>query len=203
LKKKNQKTFALEGATCAFWLNHPPRRSYHPPARCEPGHRNIAGTLIEDRNSFHCTGTQPNNQKFFASFFSKKKPYFLHQTSGITPVESRRRLPVTEIAADPNAIRTFVKAADELGYTHLLAYDHVVKASHEGREPKLTGPYTEKHSFHDPFVFFGFVAALTDRLGFVTGVMVLPQRQTALVAQQAADVDLLSGQRLRLGVGIG
>jgi probable F420-dependent oxidoreductase len=111
--------------------------------------------------------------------------------------------PTTEVAGDPAAIRKFVAAAEQLGYVHLMAYDHVVKASHEHREPKLTGPYTEKHTFHDPFVLFGFAAAVTDRLEFVTGVLVLPQRQTALVAQQAADVDLLSRERLRLGVGIG
>jgi probable F420-dependent oxidoreductase len=111
--------------------------------------------------------------------------------------------PTTEVAGDPDAVRKFVKAAEELGYAHMMSYDHVVKAPHEGREPKLSGPYTEKHSFHDPFVLFGFAAAVTDRLGFVTGVLILPQRQTALVAQQAADVDLLSRERLRLGVGIG
>jgi probable F420-dependent oxidoreductase len=111
--------------------------------------------------------------------------------------------PVTEMAGDPDDIRKFVKAADELGFTHMMAYDHVVKAPHEGREPKLTGPYTEKDSFHDPFVLFSFAAALSEKLEFVTGVLVLPQRQTALVAQQAADVDLLSRERLRLGAGIG
>jgi probable F420-dependent oxidoreductase len=111
--------------------------------------------------------------------------------------------PTTEVAGDPTAIRKFCWAAEDLGYDHLMAYDHVVKAPHEGREPKLTGPYTEKDSFHDPFVLFGFAAATTDKLEFVTGVLVLPQRQTALVAQQAADVDLLSRERLRLGVGIG
>jgi probable F420-dependent oxidoreductase len=111
--------------------------------------------------------------------------------------------PTTEVAGDPLAIRKFVAAAEQLGYDHLMAYDHVVKAPHEQREPKLTGPYTEKHTFHDPFVLFGFAAAVTDQLEFVTGVLVLPQRQTALVAQQAADVDLLSRERLRLGVGIG
>ena len=111
--------------------------------------------------------------------------------------------PTTEVAGDPDAIRKFVRAAEELGYAHIMAYDHVLKASHEGREPKLTGPYTEKHSFHDPFVLFAFAAALSSTLEFVTGVLVLPQRQTALVAQQAADVDLLSRERLRLGVGIG
>ena len=111
--------------------------------------------------------------------------------------------PTTEVAGDPDAIRKFVGAAEELGYAHIMAYDHVLKATHAGREPKLTGPYTEKHSFHDPFVLFGFAAALSSTLEFVTGVLVLPQRQTALVAQQAADVDLLSRERLRLGVGIG
>lgn len=111
--------------------------------------------------------------------------------------------PTTEVAGDPNAIRAFCRAAEDLGYEHLMAFDHVVKTPHEGREPKLTGPYTEKHSFHDPFVLFGFAAATTDKLEFATGVLVLPQRQTALVAQQAADVDLLSNERLRLGVGIG
>lgn len=111
--------------------------------------------------------------------------------------------PTTEVAGDPMAIRKFCKAAEDLGYTHLMAYDHVVKAPHEGREPKLTGPYTEKDTFHDPFVLFGFAAAVSDKLEFATGVLVLPQRQTALVAQQAADVDLLSNERLRLGVGIG
>lgn len=111
--------------------------------------------------------------------------------------------PTTEVAGNPDDIRKFIRAAEKLGYQHLMAYDHVVKTPHEGREPKLTGPYTEKHSFHDPFVLFGFAAAVTDKLDFVTGVLCLPQRQTALVAQQAADVDLLSRERLRLGVGIG
>lgn len=111
--------------------------------------------------------------------------------------------PTTEVAGNPDAVRRFVRAAEELGFTHLMAYDHVLKTPHEGREPALTGPYTEKDSFHDPFVLFSFAAALSDKLDFVTGVMVLPQRQTVLVAQQAADVDLLSRERLRLGVGIG
>lgn len=111
--------------------------------------------------------------------------------------------PTTEVAGDPDAIRKFIRAAEDLGYEHMMAWDHTVKAPHEGRDPPLTGPYTEKHSFHDPFVLFGFAAGVTDKLEFVTGVLVLPQRQTALVAQQAADVDLLSRERLRLGVGIG
>jgi probable F420-dependent oxidoreductase len=111
--------------------------------------------------------------------------------------------PTTEVPGDPDAIRKFCRAAEELGYAHLMAYDHVVKCPHEGREPPLTGPYTEKDSFDDPFVLFGFAAAVSETLDFVTGVLVLPQRQTALVAQQAACVDLLSKERLSLGVGIG
>jgi len=111
--------------------------------------------------------------------------------------------PTTEAAGNPDDVRKFIRAAESLGYTHMMAYDHVVKCPHEGREPPLNGPYTEKDSFHDPFVLFAFAAAISDTLEFVTGVLVLPQRQTALVAQQAADVDLLSRERLRLGVGIG
>ena len=111
--------------------------------------------------------------------------------------------PTTEAAGNPDSIRRFIRAAGELGFEFINHPDHVVKATHEGRNPKLNGPYTERDSFDDPFVFFGFAAALSDKLEFVTGVLVLPQRQTALVAQQAADVDLLSKERFRLGVGIG
>ncbi|WP_334183758.1 LLM class F420-dependent oxidoreductase [Novosphingobium sp.] len=111
--------------------------------------------------------------------------------------------PVTEVAGSAASIRKFVSAIDELGFDHMMTPDHVIKCPHDGREPKLAGPYTEKHPFHDPFVLFAFAAALSDRLEFATGVLILPQRQTALVAQQAADVDLLSNERLRLCVGIG
>jgi probable F420-dependent oxidoreductase len=90
-----------------------------------------------------------------------------------------------------------------MGFDHLLAHDHVLGAVHAGRTPQLTGPYTEHDPFHDPFVMFAYLAAVTQRIGFATGVLVLPQRQTALVARQAADVDLLSGGRLRLGIGVG
>ena len=76
-------------------------------------------------------------------------------------------------------------------------------AVHADRTPPLTGPYTEHDPFHDPFVMFAYLAAITERIRFVTGILVLPQRQTALVARQAADVELLSGGRLRLGVGVG
>jgi probable F420-dependent oxidoreductase len=110
--------------------------------------------------------------------------------------------PQNELRGDPEAIRSIGLAAEELGYDHLLAYDHVLGATHD-REPKLTGPYTEKDPFHDPFVMFAYLAGITQRLQFVTGILILPQRQTVLVARQAADLDLLSGDRLRLGVGIG
>lgn len=110
--------------------------------------------------------------------------------------------PQTEVAGMPGAVRRIGLATEELGYDYLLAYDHVVGASHD-REPKLTGPYTEHHPFHDPFAMFAYLAAITTRIGLATGVVILPQRQTALVACQAADVDLLSGGRLTLGVGTG
>jgi probable F420-dependent oxidoreductase len=111
--------------------------------------------------------------------------------------------PQTELRGDPGAVRLIGRAVEELGFDHLLAYDHVLGAVHAGRTPPLTGPYTEHDPFHDPFVMFAYLAAITQRIGFATGVLVLPQRQTALVARQAADVDLLSGGRLRLGIGVG
>lgn len=111
--------------------------------------------------------------------------------------------PTNEVNGDARAIRRFIEAIEVLGYDYMMTPDHVVKVSHENRERKLDGPYTEHHPFHDPFVLFGFAAAISEKLEFGTAVLVLPQRQTALVAQQAADVDLLSNERLRLGVGIG
>jgi probable F420-dependent oxidoreductase len=111
--------------------------------------------------------------------------------------------PQTELRGDPTAVRRIGTAVEDLGFDHLLAYDHVLGAVHADRTPRLTGPYTEQDPFHDPFVMFAYLAGMTERIGFATGILVLPQRQTALVARQAADVDLLSGGRLRLGVGIG
>lgn len=110
--------------------------------------------------------------------------------------------PQTELKGDPEAVRRIGLATEQLGFDHLLVYDHVVGASHD-REPKLLGPYTEKDPFHDPFVMLSYLAAITSRIELVTGVIILPQRQTVLVARQAADVDLLSGERLRLGIGTG
>lgn len=111
--------------------------------------------------------------------------------------------PQIELKGDVFAVGEFAKGLEKLGYDHISMYDHVVGASHKDRDPKLTGPYTEHDPFHDPFVMFGHLAAITERLEFVTGVLILPQRQTALVAKQATDVDLLSRERLRLGVGSG
>jgi probable F420-dependent oxidoreductase len=111
--------------------------------------------------------------------------------------------PQIELRGDPEAVRRIGTSVESLGFDYLLTYDHVLGAPHEGREPKLTGPYTEKDPFHDPLVMFAHLAALTRRIEFVTGILILPQRQTALVARQVADVDLFSGGRLRLGVGIG
>jgi probable F420-dependent oxidoreductase len=111
--------------------------------------------------------------------------------------------PQTELGGDPEAVGAIGGATEELGFDHLLVYDHVVGADHADREPPLWGPYRETDPFHDPFVMFGYLAAVTNRIELATGVVILPQRQTVLVAQQAADVDLLSGGRLRLGVGTG
>jgi probable F420-dependent oxidoreductase len=111
--------------------------------------------------------------------------------------------PQNELRGDPTAVRKFGKAAEDLGFAHLLAYEHVLGAVHADRTPELLGPYTEHDPFHDPFVMFAYLAAITDRIRFTTGILVLPQRQTALVARQAADLELFSGGRLRLGVGVG
>lgn len=110
--------------------------------------------------------------------------------------------PQTESGSDPVAIRDFVQAVEELGYDHLLVYDHVLGADPANR-PDWRANYTHRDSFHEPFTLLSWVASFTHRIELVTGVIVLPQRQTALVAKQAAEVDLLSGGRLRLGVGVG
>jgi probable F420-dependent oxidoreductase len=110
--------------------------------------------------------------------------------------------PQTEIGNDPLAIRDYAQAVEEMGYTHILAYDHVLGASTANR-PDWDGPYTSETPFYEVFVLFGYLAAVTQRVGLVTGVLILPQRQTALVAKQAASLDVLSNGRFRLGVGIG
>jgi probable F420-dependent oxidoreductase len=111
--------------------------------------------------------------------------------------------PQAEIGNDPAAIRDYAQAAEALGYDHLLVYDHVLGTTPERFEGRFQPPYTHETPFHEPFVLFGYLAAITSRIELTTGILVLPQRQTALVAKQAAAVDVLSGGRLRLGVGIG
>ena len=110
--------------------------------------------------------------------------------------------PQTEIGNDPGAIRAFAQAAEELGYEHILAYDHVLGAD-PAKHPDWGGAYTMDSAFHEPFVLFGYLAGITTTIKLTTGIIILPQRQTALVAKQAAAVDVLSGGRLRLGVGLG
>jgi probable F420-dependent oxidoreductase len=109
--------------------------------------------------------------------------------------------PQTEIGADRGAVRAYAERVEELGFRHVLAYDHVV-----GADPEVhrgwSGPYDVHTTFHEPFVLYGYLAALTS-LELVTGIIILPQRQTALVAKQAAEVDLLTGGKFRLGVGLG
>ncbi|CQD24959.1 luciferase family protein [Mycolicibacterium conceptionense] len=109
--------------------------------------------------------------------------------------------PQTELGGDPGAVRAYGQRVEELGFTHILAYDHVV-----GADPAVhrdwSGPYDLYTTFHEPMVMFGYLAAVTS-LELVTGVIILPQRQAVLVAKQAAEVDLLTGGRLRLGVGLG
>ncbi|MEO8816123.1 MAG: LLM class F420-dependent oxidoreductase [Mycobacterium sp.] len=110
--------------------------------------------------------------------------------------------PQTEIGADAGAVRAYAQQVEGLGFTHLLAYDHVVGADqtvHAG----WNGPYDVHSTFHEPLVTFGYLAGVTTSLELVSGVLILPQRQTALVAKQAAEVDILSGGRFRLGVGVG
>jgi probable F420-dependent oxidoreductase len=109
--------------------------------------------------------------------------------------------PQMEIGDDPAVIRAWAHSVEALGYQHVLAFDHVLGAGTAGR-PGWRG-YTSADAFHEVFVLFGYLAAITETVELVTGVLVLPQRQTALVAKQAAEVDVLSGGRLRLGVGIG
>lgn len=110
--------------------------------------------------------------------------------------------PQTEFGSDPAAIRDYTQTAENLGYSHILAYDHILGANSDYYAP-WKGPYTYEDPFLEPFALYSFMAALTEKIHFVTGILILPQRQTALVAKQAAMVDVLSNGRFRLGVGIG
>jgi len=110
--------------------------------------------------------------------------------------------PQTEIGQDPAMIRDYAQAVEAMGYTHILAFDRVVGANPD-RPGGWDSQFTYQHTFHEPFVLFGFCAGVTRRIELVTGIVILPQRQTVLVAKQAAQVDVLSGGRLRLGIGVG
>ena len=110
--------------------------------------------------------------------------------------------PTTEIGNDPARIREYAAAIEAAGCDHLVAYDHVLGANADGAAGQHAR-YTHHHAFHEPFVLFGFLAGVTSGIELFTGIIVLPQRQTALVAKQAAEIDVLSQGRLRLGVAVG
>jgi probable F420-dependent oxidoreductase len=111
--------------------------------------------------------------------------------------------PTHDVGRDRYAVRDFAQGVEALGFDHLVVYDHVLGAVHDGRERPLSGPYDERDEFHEPLVLLGHLAAVTERIELVPGVVVAPQRQTALLAKQAAEVQILSGGRLRLGLGTG
>ena len=109
--------------------------------------------------------------------------------------------PQLEIGTDPDVIAAYARTVEQLGYDHLVIFDHVLGAD-SNRPGGWTGVYDHRSMFHEPFVLYGYLAAITARLKLATAVIVLPQRQTALVAKQAAEVDVLSRGRVILGVGV-
>jgi probable F420-dependent oxidoreductase len=110
--------------------------------------------------------------------------------------------PQTEMGTGPTGVKDYAETAESLGFSHILAYDHVIGANTASR-PGWKPPYTYLDPFHEPFVLFGYLAGLTQKVELVTGIIILPQRQTVLVAKQAAALDILSHGRLRLGIGVG
>src|SRR5271170_1801196 len=121
---------------------------------------------------------------------------------GGTLMQLGASLPVVDIGTGPSVIRDYAQAAESLGYSYLVAPDHVLgvnpAADHAGRRVGTTA-----NPYHDPFVLFGFLAGCTQRIGFAVGVLILAQRQAVLVAKQAASLDVLCGGRFRLGIGVG
>ena len=111
-------------------------------------------------------------------------------------------LPHNEIGTDPGAMKAYAQGVEGLGMTHMLLYDHVLGAD-PNRPGGFKGPYDKDVKFHEPFTTFAFIAAVTEKVEMVTNILILPQRQTVLVAKQAAEVAILSNNRLRLGVGTG
>ena len=110
--------------------------------------------------------------------------------------------PHNEIGTEPQAIKDYAQGIEELGVTHLLIYDHVLGADRD-RPGGFEGPYDKDVAFHEPFTTFAFIAAVTKKLDMITTVMILPQRQTVLVAKQAAELAILSNNRFKLGIGVG
>ena len=110
--------------------------------------------------------------------------------------------PQTEAGTDIGAVTDYIQNIESLGFDHVLAFDHVLGANASSR-PGWSGAYQHTDSFYEPMTFYSYVAAITSRLELATGVIILPQRQTALFAKQSATLDLISGGRLRLGIGTG
>lgn len=110
--------------------------------------------------------------------------------------------PQHDFNGDYGAIKEFAIRAEEYGFAHILAYDHVLGANPD-RPGGWQGPYTYKHAFYEPFVLFSYMAGATETIEFTTGILILPQRETAVVAKQAATLDVLSNGRFRLGIGVG
>ena len=116
------------------------------------------------------------------------------------PMQLNAMFPTRDIGSDPARIRDWAQAAEDLGYAYIEVADHVFGATaRDGWTPR----YDEKDPFHETFVTLGFLAAITKRIRLSSGILIAPQRQTGLIAKQAAEVDLLSGGRLRLGIGNG
>jgi len=111
--------------------------------------------------------------------------------------------PQTEIGADVGAIRDYTQAAEDLGFAHIFIADHVLGADTQFHTHPSLANYSQRSVVHESLTLMGFLAALTEKVGLVTGILILPQRQTVLVAKQAAEIDVLSGGRLRLGIGVG
>ena len=111
--------------------------------------------------------------------------------------------PQTELSADPGALREFVQTVEEMGYANLFVADHVLGADPQFHHHPSLGTYSHKSVVHESLTLLGYMAAITTRITLATGILILPQRQTAIVAKQAAEIDVLSGGRLRLGIGVG
>lgn len=118
------------------------------------------------------------------------------------PTQIGAFFPTRDMPADASQIRDWAQAGEALGYDYLEISDHVLGADRASL-PDFEGPYDVDDSFHETFCTLSYIAAVTEKVGLASGVLILPQRQTALVAKQAAQVDVLSNGRLRLGIGVG